>query len=89
MASKQDYLYPIRLHYSTYAYNCGMLEEKCIQFVLTLDGVESFGDECIRRRRKQLVIQIEILSTYAAALTVGMLLFIYAVETIKEITYVV
>ena len=66
-----------------------MLEEKCIQFVLTLDGVESFGDECIRRRRKQLVIQIEILSTYAAALTVGMLLFIYAVETIKEITYVV
>ena len=62
-----------------------MLEEKCIQLVLTLDGVESFGDECIRRRRKQ----IEILSTYAAALTVGMLLFIYAVETIKEITYVV
>ncbi|KAM7457394.1 hypothetical protein BLSTO_01845 [Blastocystis sp. subtype 1] len=89
LASKRDYLYPIRLHYSTFVYNCGMLEEKCMQLVLSLDGVESFGEEYIRRRRRQLVMQIENLSKYSSALTVTTRPFVNALEEVEDSTQMV
>ena len=89
LASKRDYLYPIRLHYSTFVYNCGLLEEKCMQLVLSLDGVESFGEEYIRRRRRQLVIQIENLSKYSSALTVTTRPFVNALEEVEDSTQMV
>lgn len=66
-----------------------MLEEKCMQLVLSLDGVESFGEEYIRRRRRQLVMQIENLSKYSSALTVTTRSFVNALEEVEDSTQMV
>ena len=66
-----------------------MLEEKCMQLVLRLDGVESFGEEYIRRRRRQLVMQIENLSKYSSALTVTTRPFVNALEEVEDSTQMV
>lgn len=66
-----------------------MLEEKCMQLVLSLDGVESFGEEYIRRRRRQLVMQIENLSKYSSALTVTTRPFVNALEEVEDSTQMV
>lgn len=58
MSTHRDYLYPIRLLYSTYEYKCGMLIEKCTSLLLSLDGVESHGNDAIRKERKRVVNRI-------------------------------
>lgn len=75
LASRTDYIFPIRLHYSTYVYKCGMLVEKCTQLLLALDGVLSYGDEEIKARRKRLVLRIQLLLKFGSRLTVGAVLW--------------
>ena len=49
---KDDFLYPIRLSYSTYEYDCGMLNENLTRELINLDSVNSNGNEDIRQQRK-------------------------------------
>lgn len=58
IALKDDYLYDIRLNYSTYEYDCGMLNENLTRELLNLDGVTSNGNEEIRTKRKEQVKRI-------------------------------
>lgn len=55
---KDDFLYPIRLSYSTYEYDCGMLNENLTRELMNLDGVTSNGNEDIRQKRKAQVKRI-------------------------------
>lgn len=55
---KDDFLYPIRLTYSTYEYDCGMLNENLTRELMKLDGVTSNGNEDIRQKRKVQVKRI-------------------------------
>ena len=58
IALKDDFLYPIRLTFSTYEYDCGMLNENLTKELLSLDGVISNGNEEIRTKRKEQVKRI-------------------------------
>ena len=58
IALKDDYLYDIRLNYSTYEYDCGMLNENLTRELLNLDGITSNGNEEIRTKRKEQVKRI-------------------------------
>ena len=73
---KNDYLYGIRLSYSTYEYDCGMLNENLTSKLLALDGVSSNGNEEIRIKRREQVKRIltlqdetTVLHTRAVALS--------------------
>lgn len=73
---KNDYLYAIRLSYSTYEYDCGMLNENLTSKLLALDGVSSNGNEEIRIKRREQVKRIltlqdetTVLHTRAVALS--------------------
>ena len=55
---KDDFLYDIRLNYSTYEYDCGMLNENLTRELLKLDGINSNGNEEIRLKRKEQVKRI-------------------------------
>ena len=67
LSTHRDYLYNIRLLYSSYEYKCGMLGEKCTNLLLSLDGVESHGSEAIRKERKALVNRILHFQDYCIA----------------------
>ena len=58
IALKDDFLYSIRLNYSSYEYDCGMLNEHLTSELLKLDGVISNGNEDIRKQRKDQVQRI-------------------------------
>lgn len=58
IALKDDFLYSIRLNYSSYEYDCGMLNENLTSELLKLDGVISNGNEDIRKQRKDQVQRI-------------------------------
>ena len=58
IALKDDFLYSIRLNYSTYEYDCGMLNENLTRELLNLDGIMSNGNEDIRTRRKDQVKRV-------------------------------
>lgn len=68
--TKQNYLYKIRLHYSTYVYNCGMLNENMTKLLLALDGVFSYGNSDIKQKRKSLVNRIQHFQNYLTQLIV-------------------
>ena len=55
---KDDFLYSIRLSYSTYEYDCGMLNENLTRELLNLDGIMSNGNDDIRVRRKDQVKRV-------------------------------
>ena len=58
IALKDDFLYSIRLNYSTYEYDCGMLNENLTRELLNLDGVISNGNDEIRTKRKDQVRRV-------------------------------
>ena len=58
IALKDDFLYSIRLNYSTYEYDCGMLNENLTRELLNLDGIMSNGNDDIRARRKDQVKRV-------------------------------
>lgn len=58
IALKDDFLYSIRLNYSTYEYDCGMLNENLTRELLNLDGIMSNGNDDIRARRKDEVKRV-------------------------------
>ena len=58
IALKDDFLYPIRLTFSTYEYDCGMLNENLTKELLSLDSVISNGNDDIRMKRKEQVKRI-------------------------------
>lgn len=86
MSSHRNCLYSIRLLYSTYAYNCGMLGENCTKLLLSLDGVESFGDQAVRTKRKDLVKRILTLQDYATFLHVSLFLYGYAIRREQSVS---
>ena len=58
IALKDDFLYPIRLTFSTYEYDCGMLNENLTKELLSLDSVISNGNNEIKSKRKEQVKRI-------------------------------
>lgn len=65
---RKDYVYPIRLLYSTYTYHCKLLEESCTRLILALDNVLSYGDGTIKQRRKENIIRIQRFQAYVEGL---------------------
>ena len=86
MSTHRNCLYSIRLLYSTYAYNCGMLGENCTKLLLSLDGVESFGDQVVRAKRKALVKRILSLQDYATFLHVSLFYCGYAIRREQSVS---
>ena len=65
---QKDYVYPIRLLYSTYIYQCKLLEESCTRLILALDNVLSYGDGTVKQRRKENIIRIQHFQSYVEGL---------------------
>lgn len=65
---RKDYVYPIRLLYSTYTYQCKLLEESCTRLILALDNVLSYGDGTVKQKRKEVIIRIQRFQSYVEGL---------------------
>lgn len=65
--TKQNYLFKIRLQFSTYVYDCGMLNENTTRLLLDLDGVLSFGNVDIKTKRKELVQRIQVFQSFLSS----------------------
>lgn len=68
--TKRNYLYKIRLHFSTYVYDCGMINENVTKLLLALDGVFSYGNTDVKTKRKALVNKIQLFQNFLSNLLV-------------------
>ena len=88
--SQKNYLHKIRLQFSTYVYDCGMLCENTTKLLLRVDEILSYGNMDIKTKRKQLVNKIQLFQSYLSKLHVFCFFIFYLyVATIKESKHLV